>query len=350
MAGSDARAEDAKSETDVSEIDTPRSRPNWEDLRVFGATARAGSLRRAASWLGLGVPTISRRIESLEASLGRKLFDRTPHGLVLTPPGKQVATGADTMEMAVQDTQSRLSTARNVDREVRLLMSEGPADRWFIPYFLGLFGDKFPRLTLHLGTTSETVETTVPAFDVRIQYAPATQAGMHTVKVGTFHMLFFATQKYLDRFGVPKKTEDFSDHRFADVTSTLHSRRGFMSTYSNIDAYGRASLISNSGLVIANAIQAGAVIGLLPSYLYATTTDYIPVLPSIHYEIGIYLNFSPVAAERQEVRQLIDFLKLAVFAKRKLPWFSDTYQMPHESWREILSHHLADLSRATPPL
>ena len=343
MSATGASGKAAKSETPVAEIDTPKGRLNWEDLRVFGAAARAGSLRRASFWLNIGIPTISRRIEALEQALGRKLFDRTPQGLVLTKPGRKMATGADSMEMVLHEARAHLATSRDVDGEVRLLMSEGPADKWFVPYFLRLFGHKFPRSTLYLGTSTEAGETEIPAFDVQIQYAPATRAGAHTVRVGTLHFLFFAAQSYLDRFGMPKSTEEFSEHRFADATPTIHSSRGFMSTYSNIDTCGRASLLSNSGLVIANAVQAGAVIGLLPSYVFATTPDYIPVLPSIHYETGIYLNFSAAAAERAEVRQLIDFLKSSVFNKRKLPWFSDNYEPPNETWRDTLSAHLKSL-------
>ena len=337
------RREDGNIETSVSKNNSPRTKPapNWDDIRVFGAVARAGSLRGASQSLNLQVPTISKRLDSLETVLGLKLFERTPRGMVLTAPGRRVASGADSIEMLVQQTVSSIHTSRDIDGEVRLLMPDGPADRWFIPNFLKLFMQRHPDLALRLGTSSGTRDTAAPAFDVQIQYAPATQSGLSTVRIGKLHFLFFATEDYLASFGAPLSEQDFADHRFADATPSLDAQNGFMATYSNIDAYGHPSLISNSGLVVANAVQAGAVMGLLPSYIYLTADDLVPMLPSIHYETGIYLNFSAVAAQRPEVRALIDFLKHVVFDKR-LPWFADAYESPRPAWREHLQRHLGN--------
>jgi DNA-binding transcriptional LysR family regulator len=310
--------------------------PDWDDMRVLREVVRAGSLRKASDSLNLKVSTISKRIDSLEGRLGKKLFQRTAHGLVLTMSGRHVATGADSMGLAMDETKTRLSTSRDVDGEVRLLMSEGPADRWFVPHFLNTFIRRHPRVALRLGTTSETSDSAVPSFDIHIQYGPVRDPGYVGVRIASFHFLFFASKEYIANFGKPLSVSDLADHRFADAVASVATAKGFMSTYSNMDVYGRASIVSNSGLVIANAVAAGAVIGLLPSYIYLTSSHYVPVLPEIHHETGIFLKFCSENADRPEVRSLIDFLKETVFDKR-LPWFSDRYQTPKESWRAIFA-------------
>jgi DNA-binding transcriptional LysR family regulator len=332
------------SETAVSknELTGNVREPDWDDMRVFREVVRAGSLRKASDSLNLKVSTISKRIDALESRLGKKLFQRTSKGLVLTAPGRHVATGADSMGLAMDETKARLITSRDVDGEVRLLMSEGPADRWFVPYFLNRFVRQHPRLALRIGTVSETSDAAIPSFDVHIQYAPVRDAGYIGVRIASFHFLFFASQQYIAKFGKPSSVSDLGNHRFADAVATAVTPRGFMSTYSNMDAFGRASIVSNSGLVIANAVAAGTVIGLLPSYIYLTADNYVPVLPEIHHETGIFLKFSEENADRPEVRSLIDFLKGQVFDKR-LPWFSERYQAPTEAWREIFA------KKVTPP-
>jgi DNA-binding transcriptional LysR family regulator len=57
---------------------------NWEDLRYFDAVARLGSVRRAASALGVNPSTVTRRVEQLERHLGVRLFTRSRRGLELT--------------------------------------------------------------------------------------------------------------------------------------------------------------------------------------------------------------------------------------------------------------------------
>ncbi|MGH7092388.1 MAG: helix-turn-helix domain-containing protein, partial [Stellaceae bacterium] len=50
---------------------------DWDDVRVFLAVARFGSLRAAGRALGLSQPTIGRRLAAFEAAFGGPtLFDR----------------------------------------------------------------------------------------------------------------------------------------------------------------------------------------------------------------------------------------------------------------------------------
>ena len=49
---------------------------DWDDLKTFVAAAQAGSFGAAARRLRTTQPTITRRIDDLEARLGARLFDR----------------------------------------------------------------------------------------------------------------------------------------------------------------------------------------------------------------------------------------------------------------------------------
>jgi molybdate transport repressor ModE-like protein len=73
--------------------DQIRTPLDWEDIRVFVALARYGSLSAAARTLAVTHATISRRIQSLELTLGHSLVERRPDGYVLTPAGTQALAG-----------------------------------------------------------------------------------------------------------------------------------------------------------------------------------------------------------------------------------------------------------------
>lgn len=71
---------------------------SWDDLRIALAVARSGTVSAAAETLGVHHATVIRRIDSLEARLGVKLFQRHPRGYALTEPGQamlKVAGEAD---------------------------------------------------------------------------------------------------------------------------------------------------------------------------------------------------------------------------------------------------------------
>jgi DNA-binding transcriptional LysR family regulator len=62
----------------------------WDDLRLFLAVVEVGSINQAASRLGLGQATVSRRLSELEATVGHSLFVRSVAGVTLTPIGEQL--------------------------------------------------------------------------------------------------------------------------------------------------------------------------------------------------------------------------------------------------------------------
>lgn len=61
---------------------------NYHHLLYFWVVAREGSIVKATEVLNLTQPTISAQIQSLEESLGEKLFDRVGRRLILTEAGR----------------------------------------------------------------------------------------------------------------------------------------------------------------------------------------------------------------------------------------------------------------------
>jgi DNA-binding transcriptional LysR family regulator len=63
-------------------------------LRVLREVAQAGSFSAAAQSLGYTQSAVSRQVAALEAVAGRRLFDRSRHGVTLTPAGTRLLSRA----------------------------------------------------------------------------------------------------------------------------------------------------------------------------------------------------------------------------------------------------------------
>jgi DNA-binding transcriptional LysR family regulator len=63
-------------------------------LRVLREVAQAGSFSAAAHSLGYTQSAVSRQVARLEAVAGRRLFDRTRHGVTLTAAGTRLLASA----------------------------------------------------------------------------------------------------------------------------------------------------------------------------------------------------------------------------------------------------------------
>jgi DNA-binding transcriptional LysR family regulator len=76
---------------------------DWSDLEHALAVAEAGSLAGAARQLGVNHTTVLRRLDTLEASLGTRLFDRKRSGYAPTEAGQAVLAHARHMADRVDE-------------------------------------------------------------------------------------------------------------------------------------------------------------------------------------------------------------------------------------------------------
>ncbi|NKJ49239.1 LysR family transcriptional regulator [Burkholderia sp. SG-MS1] len=76
---------------------------NSDDLELFARVAKSGSISRTALDLGANQSTVSRRIGTLEAELGVRLFRRSGRGVGLTEHGEQLLGYAQAMEKTLDE-------------------------------------------------------------------------------------------------------------------------------------------------------------------------------------------------------------------------------------------------------
>jgi LysR family glycine cleavage system transcriptional activator len=142
--------------------------PPLNPLRAFEATARHGSLTKAASELNVTHGAISHQIKALEQSLGVKLFERagqrvkpTPHGAELLPA---VSAAFDGIAAATQRlTRPASSGALSVSCVPALLLL------WMTPR-LGSFTAQYPDIQLTLIPSNDPRDIRAPQIDVCVHY------------------------------------------------------------------------------------------------------------------------------------------------------------------------------------
>ncbi len=72
-------------------------------IRYFVAVAEEGNVGRAALRLHVAQPPLSRQIRALEEEIGTPLFERTPKGMTLLPPGRVFLDRARAILAALDD-------------------------------------------------------------------------------------------------------------------------------------------------------------------------------------------------------------------------------------------------------
>ena len=142
---------------------------DWDDVRQFLAVARVGSVRAAATRLGVNHTTILRRVAQLEHRLGTKMFQRLPSGYRLTEAGAEVLELARQMEASSLQLETRvLGRDQSVRGLLRVTLSRPLAAHLLMPDFAA-FSRLYPDIEMDVIAATELANLTNREADVAIR-------------------------------------------------------------------------------------------------------------------------------------------------------------------------------------
>lgn len=118
-------------------------------LRVFEASARLGSLTRAAEELHIAQPTASVQIKKLTETVGLPLFEQLGKRVYLTDAGQCLYAGCHDVFRAFSAIEEALNAMRAVESgHLRLAVSS--TGKYFAPRMLGAFIQRYPGVDASL--------------------------------------------------------------------------------------------------------------------------------------------------------------------------------------------------------
>ena len=171
---------------------------NWNDLRVFLALVRAGSVRAAALRLSISHSTVVRRIDALEKSLGVRLFERLATGYVLTSVGETMLEHAERVENEIHGLELNiLGQDAKLSGNIRVTVAE-PLIAYLITPDLQQFKKAYPDIDLEITSSYEVKNLAKREADVAIRIMsnpPEYLVGHH---LPNFNFSFYASRQYLE--------------------------------------------------------------------------------------------------------------------------------------------------------
>lgn len=154
-------------------------------LRIFAEIGRRGSVKAAATALGVTPGAVSQQLRALETRLGVMLFERGNREIRLTRVGRNllgpVLAGFDQVEATLETFE-----ARRLRREVVLRVSTTAsfAATWLVPR-LGRFTAAHPLIELNLDTSPDLVAIGrgASAADIAIRHGLGDYAGLRSERL-----------------------------------------------------------------------------------------------------------------------------------------------------------------------
>lgn len=144
-----------------------------QSLRAVEAVARLGSLRAAASDMGVTTGAVSQQVIRAEKALGLALFERRPAGMVPTERGAEI-----TVQLVRGFSELTAAVARAARPDDALTVSVAPvfAARWLI-WRLPRFRAAYPGIKVRLDAELGLLDPSSGEVDLCIRVGPGNYAG-----------------------------------------------------------------------------------------------------------------------------------------------------------------------------
>ena len=254
---------------------------DWDDLQIFHAAAKHGSLNRAANVLDVHRSTILRRIERLEAEIGQKVLDRGPEGVLLTAAGERLL---EHTERIADETHELVRTSDDESgRPTGIIQVDATFNLAFglLPGLLAGFRDKYPEIAIDLVATPD-------------GYSPLraddTDVGFRTLERGTkgheemvgrrlgqLPVAVYGAQSYLDAAPPIQTAADLPGHRLilgSENLAHIAAVQWLKDAYKPSIPLYRASSMP----LMLSAVRDGIGLACVPHYLGDRENELVRVL------------------------------------------------------------------------
>ena len=258
---------------------------DWDKLKIFHAVAEAGSFTSATIILNLSQSAISRQIQSLEEDLKVKLFERHARGLTLTENGEYVFKTAHEVISKLKEVETSLSDQKNHPTgKLTITTVRSFGTHWLTPR-IQEFMQLHPEIEVELIFDDKELDLSTRQADIGIFMRRPKQLNYIQKKLIDINYHIYGSNKYLEKYGMPKTIADLNKHKF------ISFGRGTPSPVFNPDWALKVGIKDNKkrksvmkvnsvmGLLL--AVESGVGLAALPDYLSYQSKNIIKVLPKV---------------------------------------------------------------------
>ena len=255
---------------------------DWDKLKVFHAVAEAGSFTNATTVLNISQSAISRQIQSLEQDLKVQLFERHARGLTLTENGEYVYKTAHEVISKLKEVETSLGDQKNKPSgKLTITTVRSFGTHWLTPR-IQEFMNLNPEIEIELIFDDKELDLSIRQADIGIFMRRPKQLNYIQRKLVDINYHIYGSTKYLEKYGIPKTTNDLNNHRFISFGKGAPSpvfNPDWALKLGNRDNKKRKPIMKvNSVMGLLLAVESGVGLAALPDYLVSQSQNVIKVL------------------------------------------------------------------------
>jgi len=283
---------------------------NWDDLRIFLAVARTGSISGAARHLNVQHSTISRRMRKMEEKLGARLVERKKTGYELTPAGENIKQAALRVETEVLGVDvAVIGKDSNLVGPLRVTAINNMACSILMPMFSS-FSQAYPQVDLHIVVSNIDSSLAQREADVAIRLTNSPTDTLIGKRMVTVASTIYGNQDYLQQIREQRREPKWIGVECCEFHKSW--------TRHSCNEQGHNFYCDDTLLTLA-AIREGLGVSYLPCFM----GDAEPHLerycePDPSHNLGLWILLHPDLKRTARVLACRDHMSTAVTAMKDL--------------------------------
>lgn len=262
-------------------------------MKAFIAVVEANGFSNAARRGNSSKALLSKYVGQLEDRLSIRLLQRTTRHVSLTEVGRAyyeqcrpLLEQLDELDANVDDIHLEPSGELRITAPVSF-------SELHLMHWVSVFTDQYPRIRIRLSLTDRMIDLVEEGFDIALRIGHLPDSSLIARRMGTVRLIAYASQGYLDQYGMPEQPEELLQHRciidsnYRDGTSWLFERKGQTSKI-----FVKGSCYVNSPTAVMALVKANNGIAVGPDFVVSgdiETGELVPVLPDYQLEAsGLY--------------------------------------------------------------
>ena len=256
---------------------------DWDKLKIFHAVAEAGSFTNATVNLNLSQSAISRQIQALEQDLKVQLFERHARGLTLTENGEYVFKTAHEVIAKLKEVETSLGDQKNKPTgKLTITTVRSFGTHWLTPR-IQEFMRLNPEIEIELVFDDKELDLSTRQADIGIFMRRPKQLNYIQKKLVDIKYYVYGSNKYLEKFGMPKTIADLNKHNFISfgkgAPSPVYNPDWALKLGMHDGKKRKTVMKVNSVMGLLLAVESGVGLAALPEYLVSNSSNVIKVLP-----------------------------------------------------------------------
>ena len=243
-------------------------------IRMFVRVVESGNFSAVAHEQGIGQPTVSKQIASLEAHLGAQLLMRTSRRLALTDAGRDFFESASKLIAELDAAESRIGRGlTSPSGRVRVSVAPSFGAQYIVPR-LPEFFRRYPDVSVEILVSDRSANLIEDGIDVGIRNGKLSDSSLVARKIGSTPVVVVASSAYLEQRGEPTKPSDLEGHRCIVFSSQTGPRPWLFGAKNSAISYlPDGSFRTNDGEQIRAAVLNGIGVAQVPHWLCARDVE-----------------------------------------------------------------------------